>query len=322
LVANFVVQSYTITAMANPVEGGYISGTGNYNHNSTVNLVATPNTGYEFVNWTEGGTEVSTSSTYDFTATADRNLVANFVVQSYTITAMANPVEGGYISGTGNYNHNSTVNLVATPNTGYEFVNWTEGGTEVSTSSTYDFTATADRNLVANFVVQSYTITATANPVEGGYISGTGNYNHNSTVNLVATPNTGYEFVNWTDSENEVSTNEAFSFTATTDRNLVANFSLINSVFMVSSDKFKLNIYPNPTKDILNINFWGKETINSIPIKIYVYNSVGKVVKENYYYSYEGVLEVPISDIPPGIYLIDVQVNNISFGKGRVMIIK
>ncbi|MDX9848383.1 MAG: hypothetical protein RBT74_15480, partial [Tenuifilaceae bacterium] len=203
LTANFVKRTYTIYAYPNNYEAGTISGDGVYEFGDNVELVATPNAGYEFVNWTEGGTEVSTSSTYDFTATADRNLVANFVVQSYTITAMANPVEGGYISGTGNYNHNSTVNLVATPNTGYEFVNWTDSENEVSTNEAFSFTATTDRNLVANFVVQSYTITAMANPVEGGYISGTGNYNHNSTVNLVATPNTGYEFVNWTDSENE-----------------------------------------------------------------------------------------------------------------------
>ena len=319
--AIFEVKSYPISANANPVNAGIITGTGSYNHNSTVNLVATANAGYDFVNWTEDGTEISTNPAYSFTATAERSLAANFATQSYAITAVANPVGGGSITGAGNYNHGSAVNLVASPNEGYEFVNWTEDGTEISTNPAYSFTATAEKNLVANFATQSYAITAVANPVEGGTITGAGSYDHGSTVNLVATPNAGYVFVNWTDGGSIVSTDPNYSFTANADRNLIANFSLINSIIIVSSDKLNLNVYPNPAKDILNIKFFGNENIND-PIKIYLYNSVGKVVKENFYYSTEGILEIPVSDIPTGLYLIDVQVNNKSIGKGRVMIIK
>ena len=43
------------------------------------------------------------------------------------------------------------VTLTATPNAGYKFTNWTEGGSVVSTSATYTFTITGDRNLRANF---------------------------------------------------------------------------------------------------------------------------------------------------------------------------
>ncbi len=118
-----------------------------------------------------------------------------------------------------------------------------------------------------------------------------------------------------------VSTDPNYSFTANADRNLVVNFSLINSIIIVSSNNLILNIYPNPARDILNIKFFGNENNNG-PIKIYLYNSVGKVVKENFYYSTEGIIEIPVSVIPTGLYLIDVHVKNKSIGKGRVMIIK
>jgi hypothetical protein len=226
LVANFSQTSYTIAATANPPAGGTITGAGNYNHGASVTLVATPNTGYTFTNWTENGQVVSSNATYQFTATANRNLVANFSQTSYTITATANPTAGGSITGAGNYNHGATVTLVATPNTGYTFTNWTENGQQVSTNATYQFTATANRNLVANFSQTSYTIAATANPLAGGTITGTGNYNHGATVTLVATPNTGYTFTNWTENGQQVSTNATYQFTATTNRSLVANFSL------------------------------------------------------------------------------------------------
>lgn len=46
---------------------------------------------------------------------------------------------------------NSEVSFIATANEGYEFVNWTKGGVEVSTSATYVATITETTNLVANF---------------------------------------------------------------------------------------------------------------------------------------------------------------------------
>lgn len=45
------------------------------------------------------------------------------------------------------------VTFTATPNSGYDFINWTQGGVEVSTSATYVTTITANTALVANFEV-------------------------------------------------------------------------------------------------------------------------------------------------------------------------
>ncbi len=70
---------------------------------------------------------------------------------NYTITATADPVEGGTVSGAGTYQSGSTCTLTATANTGYEFTNWTKDGIEVSTSAIYNFTVTEDASYVANF---------------------------------------------------------------------------------------------------------------------------------------------------------------------------
>ena len=69
----------------------------------------------------------------------------------YNVTATANPVEAGTITGAGEYAEGKEVTLVATPERGYKFVNWTVEGEEVSTSATYTFTPTADVELIANF---------------------------------------------------------------------------------------------------------------------------------------------------------------------------
>jgi hypothetical protein len=70
----------------------------------------------------------------------------------YTIFANASPMIGGSVTGVGRYTAGSDVSVSATPNAGYNFANWTENGAVVSTSPTYNFTATSTRSLAANFV--------------------------------------------------------------------------------------------------------------------------------------------------------------------------
>ncbi|GAB1404483.1 hypothetical protein MASR1M74_16620 [Lentimicrobium sp.] len=168
----FTPETYTITTISSPAESGTVTGAGTYTANQTATLIAAPAVGYEFVNWTENGDVVSTDSEYTFTVTSDRTLVANFQTQTFTITATSSPVEGGTVTGAGNYAYNQTATLIATTAVGYEFVNWTENGDVVSTDSEYTFTVTSDRTLVANFETQTFTITATASPVEGGTVTG------------------------------------------------------------------------------------------------------------------------------------------------------
>ena len=218
------VQRYSIAATASPVDGGSISGTGSVVEGTSITVVATPNDGYTFVNWTEGGVEVSASGSYIFSATTNRTLVANFSLNNYVIDAAASPVEGGNVSGVGNYDHGTDITLDATPNNGYTFVNWTAGGAEVSVSSSYTFTATADLSVVANFSFNNYAIDAIASPIEGGSTTGAGDYDHGTNATLVATPNNGYTFINWTEGGAEVSASNSYTFVATASRSLVANF--------------------------------------------------------------------------------------------------
>ena len=162
------------------------------------------------MNWLENGTSVSTNATYSFTVTGNRNLVAVFDVAptNYTITATANPSNGGSVDGGGTYASGSTCTLRATPNNGYTFVNWTKNGTQVSTNSMYSFTVTGNGSYVANFepIPVEYTITVNAEPANGGTVSGGGTYAEGSTCVISAMPNDGYVFENWTRNGTVVST--------------------------------------------------------------------------------------------------------------------
>ena len=219
-------QNYTITVSANPTGAGTVNGGGTYPEGTSITLTAAANAGYTFVNWTKNGTQVSTNTSYTFTVTESAAYVANFSLNSYSITATANPTAGGTVTGTGTYNHGQTATLTATANEGYTFVNWTKNGTQVSANTSYSFTVTESATYVANFSLNSYSITATADPTAGGTVTGTGTYNHGQTATLTATANEGYTFVNWTKNGTQVSANTSYSFTVTESAAYVANFSL------------------------------------------------------------------------------------------------
>ena len=117
-----------------------------------VTLTATANPGYEFIGWSNG----STANPYTFEVIEDITLTAYFDLKSYTITATA---ENGTVEGAGTYDHGANVTLTAKANEGYKFVNWTKGEVEVSTANPYEFTATEDVELVANFKATTITLT-------------------------------------------------------------------------------------------------------------------------------------------------------------------
>ena len=225
LVANFTPITYTITLSSNPTAGGSTTGSGTFNLGTSVTVTATPATGYQFVNWTENGSQVSTSASYIFTIAANRTLVANFAQITYTVTLSSNPPAGGTTAGGGTFNPGTSVTVTATPATGYQFVNWTENGSQVSTSASYIFTIAANRTLVANFAQITYTVTLSSNPPAGGTTAGGGTFNPGTSVTVTATPATGYQFVNWTENGSQVSTSASYIFTIAANRTLVANFT-------------------------------------------------------------------------------------------------
>ena len=228
LVANFQAQAqnYTITVSANPTNGGTVTGGGIYQQGQSCTVAATPATGYTFVRWTENGNQVSTNASYTFTVTGNRTLVAQFQQQTYTITATADPTNGGTVTGGGNYNYGQSCMLTATAAQGYNFVNWTKNGVQVSTNPTYSFTVTETATYVAHFNIQTYTISRSANPTNAGTVSGGGTYDYGASCTVIARPNQRYEFINWTENGVEVSTEQSYTFTVTTDRTLVANFGM------------------------------------------------------------------------------------------------
>ncbi|MBQ6306573.1 MAG: hypothetical protein IJK78_08415 [Bacteroidales bacterium] len=216
--------TYTISVSANPTNGGTVTGGGTYQQGQSCTVNATKATGYNFLKWTENGTQVSTNTSYTFNVTGNRTLVAQFQAQSYTISASASPSNGGTVSGGGTYTYGQSCTLTANHATGYTFVKWTKNGTQVSTNVSYTFTVTESASYVAHFQANSYTISVSASPSAGGTVSGGGTYTYGQSCTVHAYANSGYTFTNWTVNGSQVSITATYTFTVTSNRSLVAHF--------------------------------------------------------------------------------------------------
>lgn len=140
------------------------------------------------------------------------------------VSASVEPAGTGSVAGTGIYLENDEVTLTALPVDTCYFVAWEYDGQMVSTQPQYTFTVSDNMHFIAHFQQQNCFITATANPSDGGMVSGDGTYLYGSTATLTATPNENYEFVKWTENGVTVSYDPVYAFEVSSDRELVANF--------------------------------------------------------------------------------------------------
>gem|GEM_PF-2022662 len=197
----------------------------------------------------------------------------------YDINLQANPAEGGAVSGGGVYNSYTEITVTATANPNYDFVNWTEDGEDVSVNDSYTFTVTGDRDLVANFELATYAITATAGT--GGAITPNGEVvlNHGTSQTFVITANDGYAIKSvLIDGVNDPSAVNEGTYTFT---NIITGHT-ISATFEVSTgigelDSVNLKVYPNPTDGRVTVNFSNERKQGSV---IQVYDIFGRLVQE------------------------------------------
>ena len=216
----------------------------------------------------------------------------------YTVTVTANPNNGGTVSGGGTYNYGQACTVIATSADGFTFLNWTENGSVVSNDANYSFTVTGNRSLVANFNEQlpdTYNINVSPNPIIGGIVTGGGTYDADQQCTVTATPNPNYNFINWTEDGEEVSTEASYTFIVAGNRNLVANFQYVVGI---EENGSSCHIYPNPMASVVNI------TTERAAQSISIYDLYGHLLMKH---SVNGEqLEIDLSDLSPGAYLLQI----------------
>ena len=233
-------QTYTLTTVVSPPGTGSVSPSGGqYESGAQVTITASPASGYTFDHWS--GSASDTSPTISITMNYDHSIAANFVAASadrHNLTISS--TEGGSVATPGEgiftYSADTVVNLVATPASGYQFVNWTGNVGTIANVNAASTTITINSNysITANFAVippgqYSLTISSTT----GGSVTtpgeGTFARNAGTVVSLVASPVGAYQFVNWTGDVAPIANLNAASTTISMngDYSIMARFEVI-----------------------------------------------------------------------------------------------
>jgi len=201
---DLTISSTAGGSVTTPGEGTFAYGAG-----TAVSLVATPLSGYRFVNWTGNmGTVANVNA-------ASTTIIVN---DNYSITANFEQIEGTYytltmaVTGSGStspavgqhsYAAGTDVYITASPASGYRFVNWTApaGSFENANAAETTFTMPGQHvTVTAHFeVAVPYALTMVVtgsgltSPVVGQHT-----YTAGTTVQISASPASGYYFSHWT----------------------------------------------------------------------------------------------------------------------------
>ncbi len=302
---------YTLTLEASPENAGVVSGGGTFPADATVEISAVANTGFDFVNWTDtDNNSISDESDYQFTMPEENlQLVANFSLSEYTLSVEADPVGSGYFVISPDqdfYNHNDIITITAYANDGYSFEEWQEDGEGISNNDELIYTMPAD-DVVLTAVFEEepeyYTLLLVSDPIDAGTLSGSGNYLEGEYVNVSATANEGYVFINWIDSDdNTLSNNSSFLYSMPgKDITLIANFSLVNYTGVLEKDE--VIVFPNPFNDKITLR--NTETLKQVVIRNILGQKVTSVIHDG---SDKIVFEA--GGFPQGVYLIKLYYQN------------
>lgn len=134
---------------------------------------------YKFAGWDK--TVVAATGNTTYTA------VYTTTINKYTVSTAASPSNGGSVPASRTVNYGTSLSLMASPNTGYEFLKWSDE--ELSNPRTV--TVTSNVTYTAIFTKKTFNITLTSN--DGGVVSPSSTiveYGESFTFNI--TPSSGY----------------------------------------------------------------------------------------------------------------------------------
>jgi len=240
-----VEPQYSLTVSSTP--GGSVTdpGEGRFIRDEAeeVALVAIPNPHYHFVEWTGGEGAIANPEAAETTITMSDSysVTANFELDPGWYSLTVSSTEGGEVSVPGEtepggdpfiYEENATVYLVAKNYTHYHFTDWT--GDDVGTvgnvtAASTNITMYDSYSITANFELDEGWYSLTTFSTEGGSVTtpdeGISVHAANTTVDIVAGPNEGYQFLKCTGdvstiddiyaASTNISMNASYSITAT-----------------------------------------------------------------------------------------------------------
>ena len=215
------LEEKSLILTSSPNIAGTTSGSGSYPLGLSVDISATPSTGYAFSHWSGGNFMDPNSSSTEMIIHSDSNATAHF--SPLTFALEINASNGGSATGSGTYTYGTEVSISAIPEVGYHFKSWHGSGIDNPLLETNSILMDQDLNISLAFEVNQYTLSLSTNNF-GGTVQGGGTFTHGSAVSIHALPSDGYKFLGWSGANLESSTEKTILLSMVTNYELTANF--------------------------------------------------------------------------------------------------
>ncbi len=170
--------------------------------------------GYHFKRWQDGNKENPRKYTL---SQSNRNFIAEFEIDKYTITLNCDASQGSIIGDKGKYNYDTDHTIEAVPNYGYHFTQWSDGETE----NPREFTLVQDTTFTALFAPNKYKLTIQHDNTYGDVVGEQGTFDYLSEHSIQVNAKYGYHFVSWSDGV----TDNPRTLVLTKDTTITASFA-------------------------------------------------------------------------------------------------
>ena len=217
-----------------------------YSAGHVVNLVATPDTCYNFVNWTGSTGTIANpnAATTTITMNGDYAIQANFAMATYTLALIASPGAGGspLLDGGNPFDCGTNATIHANTDPCYTFSGWSPTA-GVANPSAEDTTVTMSQNrsLTASYLQKQNTLTiGLASNGHTNLSVGAHTYGCGNAVSITSTPDSCYRLDYWGSSNSSIN--------GTTGNPLIFNIYGNTTVtpYFVSSASYTLSLTAAP----------------------------------------------------------------------------
>ncbi len=204
---------YTLTTERNNVNAGTI--TSKYNTKTTagesVTITATIYYGYTWVGWYNGETELTKELSYTFAMPRENVIYTARWIKNPVTLEQNNSGAGSIPSLTGAYKVGESVTITAVTSSGYTWVGWYEGETELTKELSYTFFMPSEN---VTYTARWIQVTLERNNKSAGYVSKlNAKYVVGESVTVTAETFNGYTFVGWYGGETELTKELSYTFT-------------------------------------------------------------------------------------------------------------
>jgi len=203
-----------------------------------------------------------------------------------TVVVTANPTNGGTTYGSGTYPGKTQVEIHVVPNSGWMFTQWQDGFTNPTRTVTVPNGGTV--RYTASFVAYG-NVALSAEPINGGTVTGAGAYPVGKAVDITAKPFDNWSFTRWQDNNTAnprtvLVPSGSILFTATFVTNVPPPQVFTNGSFVLQY---------SPVTNVFNyIASWGvtsRSYTNSILTNATSLRIVGLITNQVYYFAVQAM---------------------------------